>query len=78
MTLMAIFAAVFTLVNVNMEAMATSASTIITVNLVTVGSFALLAGLIALPLRPKEWYVRLTPWAVAVVCMVVAVVIALP
>lgn len=76
MTLMAIFAAVFTLVNVNMEAMATSASTIITVNLATVGSFALLAGLIALPLRPREWYVRLIPWAVAVVCIGAAVVVA--
>lgn len=78
MTLMAIFAAVFTLVNINMESQATaSVSLVITVNLATVGSFALLAGLIALPLRPKERYVKVVPWAIAIVCYAVAAFIAL-
>lgn len=75
MTLMAIFAAVFTLVNINMEASSTAdVSFVVAVNLATVGSFSLLAGLMALPLRPREWYARIIPWAVAAVCYVAAFV----
>lgn len=67
MTLMAIFAAVFTLVNVNMGCQkAPDVKLVIAINLATVGSFSLLAGLIALPLKPKEWYVKAIPWIVAV------------
>lgn len=63
MTLMAIFAAVFTLVNINMGFQKTpDVKLVVAINLATVGSFSLLAGLIALPLKPKEWCVRFVPW----------------
>ena len=75
MTLMAIFAAVFTLININMGTAQNhpDATFVIAVNLATVGSFAILAGLISLPLKPRDWYVRFAPWAVGVVCFVAAI-----
>lgn len=76
MTLMAIFAAVLTLVNVNMGCQQTpDVKLVIAINLATVGSLSLLAGLIALPLKPKEHYVKLVPWAVAVVAFAAAVAV---
>ena len=75
MTLMAISAAVFTLININMGTAQNhpDATFVIAVNLATVGSFAILAGLISLPLKPRDWYVRFAPWAVGVVCFVAAI-----
>lgn len=74
MTLMAIFAAVFTLVNVNMSCQqAPDVKLVIAINLATVGSFSLLAGLIALPLKPKEWYVKAVPWILAAAAFVTAI-----
>lgn len=74
MTLMAIFAAVFTLVNINMgTAQSRPDSTfVIAVNLATVGSFAILAGLISLLLKPRDRYVRLAPWVVGIICFAAA------
>ena len=68
MAIMAIVAAVFTLVNVNAGILGhVTAHQAMAVNLATIGSFSLLAGLLALPLQPKGIYARLVPWALAVV-----------
>ena len=76
LALMAIFAAIFTLVNVNIQALSASSPLILTVNFATVGSFAFLVGLIALVVKPRErvWYV--VPFVVGVLAFAAAIVFA--
>lgn len=76
LALMAIFAAIFTFVNVNVQALSTSNPLILTVNLATVGSFAFLVGLIALVVKPREktWYV--IPFVLGVIAFAAAIVLA--
>lgn len=76
LALMAIFAAIFTLVNVNVQALSADSPLILTVNLATIGSFAFLVGLIALVIKPREkvWYV--VPFALAIAAFVAAAVYA--
>lgn len=56
LALMAIFAAIFSLVNINVQLLTAneSAAMVIVVNLATVGSFAFLAGIIAFVLRQEK------------------------
>lgn len=76
LALMAIFAAVFTLVNVNVQAAAWQLAKIVVLNLATVGSFAFLVGLITVVVRPRERWARVLPWACAVVAFIAAAVVA--
>lgn len=76
MTIMTIIAAVFTLVNINVGFVGqAAASHVVSINLATIGSFALLAGLIALPLQPKSAYARVVPWVLAIVAFVASVLL---
>ncbi len=75
LAIMAILAGVFTLVNVNVTAAGGGAARMITMNLATVGSFAALVSLIAAVVggdRKRVW----APVGVAVVCFVVAIILA--
>lgn len=79
LALMAIFAAIFTLVNVNASAMGSDATAVhvLVVNFATVGSFALLAGLILQCVRPEGKGAPRVAWVIAVVALVLAVALSL-
>lgn len=72
LALMAIFAAIFTLVNVNAGTLSQGGGTIVVVNLVVIGGFSVLVGLIAWLLRPGEKRWLYTPLAVGIVCFIAA------
>lgn len=74
--LMAIFAAVFTLVNVNIQAAGADFVHVLVSNLATVGSFSALVGLITVVLRPKERWALILPWVIAAVAFIAGIVIA--
>lgn len=76
--IMAIFAAIFSLVNINLCGALAEASAVqvIVLNLVTIGSFAVLAALIMTVLKPKERYILVTPWVVAVLAFAAAIALA--
>lgn len=76
LALMAIFAAVFTLVNVNIQAASWQLAKIVVTNLATVGSFAFLVGLITVVVRPRERWARVLPWLFAVAAFIAAGVVA--
>ncbi|OZG52771.1 dCTP deaminase [Pseudoscardovia suis] len=76
MTIMAVIAAVFTLVNVNIGLASADLSKIVLVNAVTVASFSALAGLLALVTKPKGRLAYVVPWVVSAVLYVVAVILA--
>lgn len=78
LALMAIFAAIFTLVNVNAGILSQDVEmgTVLVVNLTIVGSFSLLVGLISFIMRPGEKKRAAAPIAIAVVALLVAVVLA--
>lgn len=77
LALMAIFAAVFTLVNVNVQAASWQLAKVVVTNLATVGSFAFLVGLITVVVRPREKWACILPWVFTVVAFVAAAVVAL-
>lgn len=77
LALMAIFAAIFTLVNVNVVAAGKCLSQVLVLNLTTVGSFGALVALITAVVKPKERWARITPWIVAVAAFAVAILIAI-
>lgn len=78
MSIMAIIAAVFTLANLNFGLSGSgSVRQVLAINLATVGSFSLLAGLIGLAVQPKSNYAKVVPWALAAVAFVVAIILAL-
>lgn len=76
LALMAIFAAIFTLVNVNVQTLSSGNPLILTVNFATVGSFAFLVGLIALVVKPREkvWYI--VPFVIGAIAFAAAIVFA--
>lgn len=78
LALMAIVAAVFTLVNVNAGVVGQSmqVETVLIANLAVVGSFSLLVGLIALVMGPKEKKRIAVALAIAAVAFVAAIVLA--
>lgn len=76
LALMAIFAAIFTLVNVNVQTASWELAKIITLNLATIGSFASLVGLITVVLKPKERWAKILPWVLATIAFAVAIFIA--
>lgn len=78
LALMAIFAAIFSLVNINMQMLAAGslAVMVVVVNLATIGSFAFLAGIIALVLRQDKRSVWPVLWGAAAVLVIVAAAIA--
>lgn len=78
LALMAIFAAIFTLVNVNAGILSqgTQVGTVLVVNLTIVGSFSLLVGLISFIMRPGEKIRAAAPIVLAVLALVAAVVLA--
>lgn len=77
LAIMAIFAAIFSLVNVNLMAFMSKAagSIVIVANLTTIGSFAFLAAAIGQALRQKDEGVKAMPWVVAIVAFAAAVVV---
>ena len=77
LALMAIFAAIFTLVNVNIQAVSWELSRVIVMNLATVGSFALLGGLIVTVIHPRAKRTPVLPWVIAVASFVAAVLVAI-
>lgn len=79
LALMAIFAAIFSLVNINIGAFANGldGSMIVVVNLATIGSFAFLCALIAFVVKPNEKKLWVVPAVMAVAAFAAAVVIAL-
>lgn len=79
LALMAIFAAIFSLVNINIGAFANGldGSMIVVVNLATIGSFAFLCALIAFVVKSGEKRLWIAPAVMAVVAFVTAVTIAL-
>lgn len=79
LALMTVFAAIFSLVNVNLSgAMSGAGATqIIILNLATIGSFSLLASLIIAVVKPKERFTRVVPWIVAALAFLGAIVLAL-
>ena len=78
LALMTVFAAIFSLVNVNLSGAMSGADAtqIIILNLATIGSFSLLAALIASIVRPKERWAKIVPWAVAIAAFAGAIVLA--
>lgn len=64
LALMAIFAAIFTLVNVNVVAAGKCLPQALVLNLTTV-------------VKPKERWARITPWIVAVAAFAVAILVAI-
>lgn len=78
LALMAIFAAIFSLVNINMQMLAVNSAIamVIVVNLVTVGSFAFLAGIISFILRQEKKSAWLFLWLIAAALIAVAIVVA--
>ena len=49
---------------------------IVTLSLATIGGFASLVGLVAVVLRPRERWVKILPWVVAVIAFVAAILVA--
>ena len=80
LALMAIFAAIFSLVNVNLSGIMaqTPVTQTIVINLVTVGSFAILAALIMAVVKPKGLSAKVVPWVVALLAFSVAIAVAWP
>lgn len=78
LALMTVFAAIFSLVNVNLSGAMSGASAnmIIILNLATIGSFSLLAALIIAVVRPKERFAKIAPWVVALAAFGAAVALA--
>ncbi|WP_169173257.1 dCTP deaminase domain-containing protein [Bifidobacterium oedipodis] len=76
LALMAIFAAIFTLVNVNVQTAGWELAKIITMNLATVGSFAFLVGLITVVLKPQERWQKILPWVLAALAFASAIAVA--
>lgn len=74
LALMAIFAAIFSLVNINVQAIENELvpSLILVVNLVTVGSFAFLAGAIAFAVKREDRCAWIIPWAMSAVAFIAA------
>lgn len=74
LALMAIFAAIFTLVNINVNAFQAESglSLVLVANLATVGSFAFLSGIIAMLVKPEVQKTYKLLWAVAVVAFMAA------
>lgn len=70
--IMAIIAGIFTLVNVNVQAIGGDLSSVLVANLSTVGSFAALVALIA-PLAWKRDKTAIMPLCVAAVCFAAAI-----
>lgn len=77
MTIMAIIAAVFSLVSVNIQSLHAGLAGIVLVNAVIVASFSALTGLLALVTRPKQKSAYVIPWIVAAVLYAVAIILAL-
>lgn len=75
MAIMAVFAAIFTLVNVNMAVAAAGLESVLVMNLATIGSFAVLIGLIAQVSRPDKGRPAWALIAVGAVCFVAAVAV---
>ena len=77
MTLMSIFVCIFTLVNVNLTATLTAVEPklLVVLNLVTVGSFAALAGLITIIVQPKGIYSKCIPWIASIVLFIAAIAV---
>ena len=73
LALMAIFAAIFSLVNINVQALSANSPIILTVNLATVGSFSFLVGLISLVVKTdkKVWYIL--PFVLSVIAFIAAI-----
>lgn len=72
LAVMAIVAAVFTLVNVNIGIDGdANLKTVLCANLTTVGSISLLAGLTGVATKAKGLYARLVPWVLAVAAFIV-------
>lgn len=77
LAIMAIFAAIFSLVNVNLMAFMSNATggIVIVANLTTIGSFAFLAAAIGQALKPKDENAKVMPWIVAVVAFAAAIAV---
>ena len=77
LAIMAIFAAIFSLVNVNLMAFMSNAtgSIFIVANLTTIGSFAFLAAAIGQALKPKDENAKAMPWVVAATAFAAAIVV---
>ena len=75
---MAIFEAIFSLVNINMQMLAAGslAVMVVVVNLATIGSFAVLAGIIALVLHQDKKSVWPVLWIAAAILVALAVAVA--
>ncbi len=78
LALMAIFAAIFSLVNINVQLLAANeaAMLIVVVDLATMGSFAFLAGIIVLVLKSERKSVCFALWALAALAIAISVAIA--
>lgn len=76
LAIMAIIAAVFTLVNVNMQTVGDGLPALLACNLCTVGSFAALVALIAAVLRQHDRRSWIVPTVVAVVAFLAGVLVA--
>lgn len=74
MAIMAVFAAIFTLVNVNVAATELALKSVLVMNLVTVGSFALLVALISFAVGEQRSHKRaIACAAISLVCFAVAI-----
>lgn len=72
--LMAIFAAVFTLVNVNAGA-AVHGAALLDVNLSIIGGFSALVGLIGIVLKAEPVWARVVPFAIAALAFIAAAIL---
>lgn len=79
LALMAIFAAIFSLVNINMQTLAaySAPAMVVIVNLATVGSFAFLAGVIAFIVRQERKSAWVVLWVVAALFVAAAIAVAI-
>ena len=77
LAIMAIFAAIFSLVNVNLMAFMSNATggIVIVANLTTIGSFAFLAAAIGQALKPKDENAKAMPWIVAAAAFIAALAV---
>lgn len=75
MAIMAIFAAIFTLVNVNMGAASAGLASVVIMNLATVGSFAILVALIAHIMQTGKKGTARLPLVIGVVCFLAVLAI---
>lgn len=78
LALMAIFAAIFSLVNINMQTLAANSAPamVVVVNLATVGSFAFLAGIIAFIVRQGKKSAWISLWVIAAILVIAAIAVA--